>query len=178
MWEFDETEPIMLVKGLIKRGVNLLSNSAGNPYYIYPQVTRPFDNSSLGIPEPEENQLVSIDRLFKFSEMVQKAAGDVPVIGNGYSYLRQYLANIGSANIKMNRVKIIGLGRCAFAYPDAPNDVINNGSMEIKKCCISCSKCTQIMRDHGTTGCVVRDSEIYAPLAKKFTKERIEREGK
>jgi 2,4-dienoyl-CoA reductase-like NADH-dependent reductase (Old Yellow Enzyme family) len=178
MWEFDETEPIMLVKGLIERGVNLLSNSAGNPYYIYPQVTRPFDNSSLGIPEPEENQLVSIDRLFKFSEMVQKAAGDVPVIGNGYSYLRQYLANIGSANIKMNRVKMIGLGRCAFAYPDAPNDVLNNGRMEIKKCCISCSKCTQIMRDHGTTGCVVRDSEVYAPLAKKFTKERIEREGK
>lgn len=178
MWEFDEKEPIMLVKGLIERGVNLLSNSAGNPYYIFPQVTRPFDNSSLGIPEPEENQLISIDRLFKFSEVVQKAAQNVPVIGNGYSYLRQYLANVGAANIKMDRVKMIGLGRCAFAYPSAPSDILNKGFMDIKKCCISCSKCTQIMRDHGSTGCVVRDSDIYAPLARKFSKERIEREGK
>ncbi len=178
MWEFDEAEPIMLVEGLIKRGVNLLSNSAGNPYYIYPQVTRPFDNSSLGVPEPDENQLVSIDRLFKFSEVIQKAAKDIPVIGNGYSYLRQYLANVGAANIKLGRVKMIGLGRCAFAYPEAPSDVLNKGAMDVGKCCISCSKCTQIMRDHGKTGCVVRDGEIYAPLAKQFTKERIEREGK
>ncbi|MBK5200728.1 MAG: NADH:flavin oxidoreductase [Spirochaetaceae bacterium] len=178
MWKFDDSEPILLVKGMIKRGVDLLSNSAGNPYYIYPQVTRPFDNSSLGIPEPDEDQLVSIDRLFKFSEVVQKAAGDIPVIGNGYTYLRQYIANVGAANLAAHRVSMIGLGRCAFAYPDAPRDVLNNGKLEINKCCISCSKCTQIMRDHGMSGCVVRDSEIYAPLAKQYTKERIEREGK
>ena len=178
MWEFDEEEPIELVKGLVSRGCDILSNSAGNPYYIYPQVTRPFDTSSLGIPEPEEDQLVSIDRLFKFTELIQKAAKDVPVIGNGYTYLRQYLANVGAANLNENRCKMIGLGRCAFAYPDAPSDIFNNGFMEPKKCCISCSKCTQIMRDHGMTGCVVRDNEIYGPLAKQYTKERIEREGK
>ncbi|AEV28145.1 NADH:flavin oxidoreductase [Sphaerochaeta pleomorpha str. Grapes] len=178
MWKFDSSESERLVTAMIEKGVDLLSNSAGNPYYLYPQVTRPFDISSLGIPEPEEHQLVSIERLFHFSETVQKIAGDIPVVGNGYSWLRQFIPNIGAANLRKGSVKFIGLGRCAFAYPDAPRDVLLTGKMDSDKVCISCSKCTQIMRDHGTTGCVIRDSEIYAPLAKQFTQERIAREGK
>lgn len=178
MWKFDKREPEMLVHAMIEKGVDLLSNSAGNPYYIYPQVTRPFDVSSLGVPEPEEDQLVSIERLFHFSETVQRIAGDIPVVGNGYSWLRQFIPHIGAANIEQGKVTFVGLGRCAFAYPDTPRDVLLTGEMDIKKVCISCSKCTQIMRDHGTTGCVIRDSELYAPLAKQFTLERIEREGK
>lgn len=177
MWVFDPTEPVQLVKELVKRGVNLLSNSAGNPYYIYPQVTRPFDTSSMGIPTPEEHQLVSIARLFDFSRTVQEAAGKVPVIGNGYTWLRQFLPNVGAANLAACHVKMIGLGRSSFAYPEAPRDILETGKMDAKKVCISCSKCTQIMRDHGTTGCVVRDAKLYAPLAKQFRQETEEREA-
>ena len=178
MWKFDETEPIRLVKEMKARGVDLLSNSAGNPYYIYPQVTRPFDISSMGIPTPNEHQLKSIERLFYFSSVVQKAAGDIPVVGNGYSWLRQFIPNVGAANLKDKDVSLIGLGRCSFAYPDAPRDILNNKGMDPKKVCIACSKCTQIMRDHGKTGCVIRDSEVYSPLAKKYRKEADERENK
>ncbi len=176
MWKFESEEPQRLVNELVKRGIDLLSNSAGNPYYIYPQVTRPFDTSSMGIPTPEEHQLVSIERLFAFSEVVQKAAGTVPVVGNGYTWLRQFLPYVGSANLASGRVSMIGLGRSSFAYPDAPSDILNSGKMDPKKVCISCSKCTQIMRDHGTTGCVIRDSVLYAPLAKKFREEALLRE--
>ena len=35
------------------------------------------------------------------------------------------------------------------------------GAMDPAKCCVTCSGCTQIMRDGGQTGCVVRDSAIY-----------------
>ncbi|HQO73193.1 MAG TPA: NADH:flavin oxidoreductase, partial [Sedimentibacter sp.] len=42
-----------------------------------------------------------------------------------------------------------------------------NGKLEHNKCCIACSKCTQIMRDHGRTGCVIRDHKVYAPLYKE-----------
>ena len=75
MWKFDETEPVRLVKEMIAASVSLLSNSGGNPYYIYPQVTRPFDKSSYGIPVPQEHPLESIERLFYFTSVVQKAAG-------------------------------------------------------------------------------------------------------
>ena len=174
-WKFDETEPLEFVRQIVKEGVSLLSNSAGNPYYIYPQVTRPFDTSSEGIPVPEEHQLQSIERLFSFTEKIQKAAGDVPVIGNGYTWLREFLANAGAANIEDGRCQMVGLGREAIAYPDAPNDVLKHGAMQRGRCCITCSKCTQMMRDHGMDGCVVRDSELYAPMFQRQHKEAKER---
>ena len=171
MWKFDDTEPKMLVKLLVDEGVGLLSNSAGNPYYIYPQVTRPFDTSSMGVPVPNESQLESIERLFMFTKTVQEAAGEIPVVGNGYSWLRQFIPYVGAANLLNGSCKFIGLGRSSFAYPDAPRDVLVDGEMHPEKCCISCSKCTQIMRDHGRTGCVIRDSKIYMPLYKEAREE-------
>lgn len=176
-WKFDPTEPLEYVKTIIKEGVSLLSNSAGNPYYIYPQVTRPFDLSSKGIPTPEEHPLESISRLFNFTQEIQKVAGTVPVIGNGYTWLREYLAPIGAANILNKRCSMIGLGREAIAYPDAVKDCLRNGGMIHNKCCITCSKCTQIMRDHGMTGCVIRDNKFYAPMYQKYRKEAEEREN-
>ncbi len=176
MWKFDPSEPERLVREMVNAGVGLLSNSGGNPYYIYPQVTRPFDKSSYGIPVPEEHPLESVDRLFHLTEVVQKAAGDVPVIGNGYSWLRNFLPNAAAANIRVGRCTLVGLGRESFAYPNAPADVLEKGAMDPKKCCITCSLCTQIMRDHGTTGCVIRNSGVYMPLYKKFNAEAVERE--
>lgn len=177
LWKFAPEEPVALVKMLVEEGVQLLSNSAGNPYYIYPQVTRPFDSSSLGIPVPAENQLQSIERLFLFTDTVQKAAGDVPVVGNGYSWMREFFPNAGAANLLRGNCRFVGLGRSAFAYPDAPLDILKTGKMEPGKCCITCSKCTQIMRDHGKTGCVIRDSAVYGPLFKQYREETKEREG-
>lgn len=177
MWTFDAEEPIKLVEALVGSGVSLLSNSAGNPYYIYPQVTRPFDLSSEGIPVPDEHPLESIERLFAFTELIQKHAIGVPVVGNGYTWLRQFIAPVGSANLQQGSCAFVGLGRSAFAYPDAPKDILENGVLDPKKCCISCSKCTQIMRDHGRTGCVIRDSKVYAPLYMEARKEAKRRRG-
>ncbi|MDF2888784.1 MAG: NADH:flavin oxidoreductase/NADH oxidase [Lacrimispora sp.] len=176
MWSFDPEEPMTLVRRLCEEGIDLLSNSAGNPYYIYPQVTRPFDQSSKGIPIPEEHQLTSIARLFDFTRQIQKVAGDIPVVGNGYSWLRQFAPYAGAANLAEGSCRFVGLGRSSFAYPDAPLDLITKGFMEPKKCCITCSKCTQIMRDHGMTGCVIKDSDIYVPLYRKAEADAALRE--
>lgn len=163
----DFTEPLQLVKLLCENGVDLLSNSAGNPYYRFPQVTRPFDAAILGGEVPPEHPLESIARLFNFTRQIQKVS-TVPVIGNGYSWLRQFLPYIGSANIQDGSCSLVGLGREAFAYPDAPKDIFRTEAMDPKKCCIACSKCTQIMRDHGRTGCVIKDAAQYAPLYKEY----------
>ncbi|HPS82331.1 MAG TPA: NADH:flavin oxidoreductase, partial [Candidatus Limiplasma sp.] len=122
-WTFDPTEPMALVRMLCERGVGLLSNSAGNPYYIYPQVTRPFDSSSMGIPVPDEHPLESVARLFAFTRSIQREAGNVPVVGNGYSWLRQFAPNAGAANLASGSCSFMGLGRSSFAYTDAPRDL-------------------------------------------------------
>ena len=170
-WKFDPEEPTRLVRMMCGAGVDLLCNSAGNPYYIYPQVTRPFDLSSMGIPTPDEHPLQSIERLFSFTHLVQQAAGEVPVVGNGYTWLRHLLPHAGAANLAEGSCRFVGLGRSSFAYPNAPRDILQNGAMDPSKCCTTCSKCTQIMRDHGRTGCVVRDAKVYAPLYKQAREE-------
>lgn len=163
-WKFDEEEPLELVRLMCKAGVDLLSNSAGNPYFSHPEVTRPFDSPTIGGETPDEHPLISIERLFGFTRKIQEAAGNVPVIGNGYSWLRQFAPNAGAYNLEKGHIKMVGMGRSSFAYPNAPRDILNEGAMDPKKCCIACSKCTQIMRDKGRTGCVIKDSELYVPL--------------
>lgn len=174
-WKPDLTESLKLTRLLVENGVNLLSNSSGNPYYRFPQVTRPFDLPTIGSETPAEHPLESVARLFEFTRKIQQVAGDVPVIGNGYSWLRQFLAHAGAANLADNGCKMVGIGREAFAYPDAPKDILTGGAMVPGKCCIACSKCTQIMRDHGRTGCVIKDSQVYGPLYNEARKSAEQR---
>jgi 2,4-dienoyl-CoA reductase (NADPH2) len=174
-WRYDLKEPLRLVTELIRHGVQLLSNSAGNPYFRFPQVTRPFDLPALGGEIPDEHPLESVARLFLLSEQVQKAAGSVPVVGNGYTWLRQFFPYAGAANLQAGRISLVGMGRQAFAYPDAPEDIFTKGALDPGKVCIACSKCTQIMRDQGRTGCVARDRDVYLPL---YTQARQEAEDR
>jgi len=65
-----------------------------------------------------------------------------------------------------------GFWRQSFAYPDFARDIIAHGAMLRKKCCITCTKCTEIMRFGGQTGCVVKDSKVYLPIRREVTNGR------
>lgn len=175
-WKFDEVEPLRLVEAMEIAGVDLLSNSAGNPYFSHPEVTRPFDMPTIGGITPDEHPLISVDRLFNFSEKIHSRVKKAVVIGNGYTWLRHFAPNAGAYNLKNNRIDMVGMGRTSFAYPNAPKDILKQGDMNPEACCIACSKCTQIMRDYGQTGCVIKDSEVYLPQflkAREEAKQRI-----
>jgi len=86
------------------------------------------------------------------------------VVGTGYSWLRHHLGNVAAAVIARGWADLIGVGREAFAYPDFARDLLATGQMNPRKTCIACSRCTQIMRDHGRTGCVPFDREVYGPI--------------
>ena len=51
----------------------------------------------------------------------------------------------GEANLRDNRVSIVGMGRGAIAYPDFARDV----TMDKRKVCITVSYCTTLMRAKG-----------------------------
>jgi len=85
-------------------------------------------------------------------------------VGTGYSWLRTLLANAAAASKANGLATLIGAGRMGFAYPDFARDIITKGRMDPNKVCLACSACTQIMRDGGRTGCVVRDNEVYGPI--------------
>jgi len=56
-----------------------------------------------------------------------------------------------------------------FAYPDAPADLMARGALDPVKCCIACSRCTELMRMGSTAGCAVRDHPLYSSLHRDAT---------
>ena len=159
----DLSEPKKLIGLLAERGVKILNTTVGNPYYS-PHIGRPFNEPIIGAYESPEHPLVGLDRIITITGQIQKAAPDVAVVGTGYSWLRSLLPYVGAANKKNGKVTLVGAGRMYFAYPCFPKDIIPRGKMDPDKVCVGCSACTQIMRDGGTAGCVIRDNKVYGPI--------------
>ncbi len=159
----DLTEPKKLIGLLQQRGVNLINITVANPYYN-PHVGRPFNEAIVGGYEEPEHPLVGVSRLVNLTGEIQKKFPGIAIVGTGYSWLRTLFANVAAANKANGLTTLVGAGRMAFAYPDFAKDIITKGRMYPEKVCVSCSACTQIMRDSGTTGCVVRDNEVYGPI--------------
>ncbi|NMA94838.1 MAG: flavin oxidoreductase/NADH oxidase [Clostridiales bacterium] len=156
----DLKEPIELVKMLSDRGVRLINLTTGNPYYN-PHVNRPYD---IGPYLPREHPLRGVARMLGIIRDIQSAVPEMAVISTGFSWLRHLAPYIAAGGIEDNWFKLAGFGRQAFAYPDFARDILEKGEMEPRKCCISCSKCTEIMRDGGRTGCVIKDAKVYMPI--------------
>ncbi|MCK4601144.1 MAG: flavin oxidoreductase/NADH oxidase, partial [Phycisphaerae bacterium] len=111
-----------------------------------------------------EHPLVGVARLIGLAGEIQLAFPRLAVVGTGYSWLRQFMPNVAAAVKADGLATLIGVGRGALAYPDFAADIITHGRLDPAKVCISCSACSQIMRDGGMAGCVVRDGEIYGPI--------------
>jgi len=162
----DLTEPKRLVKELQELGLAILNTSASTPYYR-PYITRPYDQPvSKGYEQPE-HPLKGVERLFMLAEDIQKEFPKLPVVGSGYSWLRQFGGAAAAANIIAGRHTLVGFGRQAFAYPYFARDLMEKGKLDPKKCCITCSKCSQLMIWGSKTGCVVRDADLYANVYKE-----------
>jgi glutamate synthase (NADPH/NADH) small chain len=127
-------------------------------------VGRPFNEPIEGGFEEPEHPLVGVDRLVNLVGEIQKQFPDIAMVGTGYSWLRTLFANVAAANKTNGLTTLVGAGRMAFAYPDFAKDILTHGRMYPEKVCVSCSACTQIMRDAGMTGCVVRDNGVYGPI--------------
>jgi 2,4-dienoyl-CoA reductase-like NADH-dependent reductase (Old Yellow Enzyme family) len=162
----DLAEPIRLVRELKDLGISAVNVTIGNPY-SNPHVNRPADRMVVGAPDAPEPPLVGVARIIGVASRIQQAQGDVPIVGSGYSWLRQYFPHFASAVISAGGAAMVGLGRGALAYPDFARDILERGAMDPEKVCITCSACTQIMRDHGQSGCVVRDAKVYAPILRE-----------
>ncbi len=164
----DLREPIKLIKLLYKKGVKLVNLSCGNPYYN-PHVGRPYDTGSY---TPPQHQLENTATMLGIIRDIQKAVPEIALVATGFSWLREFGANVAAGGIEDGWFKFAGFGRQAFAYPDFARDIIENGSMKREKCCIACSNCTVIMRDGGKTGCVPKDAKVYAPIFKEGRKDK------
>ena len=164
--EVDLAESLRLVGEINKLGVNLINITMGTPYYN-PHINRPY-NLNVGGAAPPSHPLANLASFIKHIATVQQAYPDISCVGTGYSYLRQFAINAAAYSLEHKLAKIIGFGRGAFAYHKFAHDMLA-GFMDSRKCCVTCSKCTEIMRAGGTTGCPVRDTEVYMPIYRHYT---------
>jgi 2,4-dienoyl-CoA reductase-like NADH-dependent reductase (Old Yellow Enzyme family) len=162
-WQADLAEPLRLVGELSAAGAPLHNISMGYPRF-QPHLNRPHDRPLAGAPPPPEDPIRGVVRFQEAVRDVRRAAGGVPVMTAALSWLRHLAPTVAAGLVREGWCDVVGFGRTAFAYPDAPHDILTRGAMSPDKCCVACSMCSQIMKDvAGRGGCVVRDAAIYAP---------------
>jgi NADPH-dependent glutamate synthase beta subunit-like oxidoreductase/2,4-dienoyl-CoA reductase-like NADH-dependent reductase (Old Yellow Enzyme family) len=169
----DPTEPIELVRFLRSSGAPVVNITIGNPYYN-PYVNRPYDLPIVGSPVSPEHPLMGVARFVSVVRQIQAAVPGLLVIGGGYSWLRHFFPHVAAAAVRDGWVSLVGIGRLAFAYPDFVRDLAEHGRLDPERVCVTCSACTQIMRDGGRAGCVPRDSAIYEPIYKAGRAEALD----
>ncbi len=158
----DLTEPLLLIAKMQKEGIQLLNVTVGNPYYN-PHVNRPYRKGGYEAPEAPEAGLARFEQIEKH---IKEKFPTLPVVGSGLSYYRADLFEQAERQIATGVCDLVGFGRMWLAYPDFYRD-FQNGRFEAKKCCLACSKCTELMRGKQVSGCAVFN-EYYRELYKKM----------
>ena len=164
MGELDLTEPDMLIEKLVKEGIQILNVTVGNPYYN-PHVNRPYRKGGYVAPETPD---VGLARFEYIEKHIKEKFPSLTVVGSGLSYYRENLIEQSERQLREGICDMVGYGRMWLAYPMFYKDHMN-GNFDAKKCCLACSKCTELMRAKKVSGCAVFN-EYYRNLYKEIQK--------
>lgn len=160
--ELDFTEPDMLLERLVAAGIQVLNVTVGNPYHN-PHVNRPYRKGGYEAPETAETGLKRFEIIEKH---VKERFPSLTVVGSGLSYYREDLIYQAERQLSEGVCDLVGFGRMWLAYPRFYRD-FTEGGFDSRKCCLSCSKCTELMRAKQVSGCAVFN-EYYRNLYKEI----------
>ena len=156
----DLTEPDMLIEKLVSSGIQILNVTVGNPYYN-PHVNRPYRKGGYQPPESAESGLARFEYIEKH---IKEKFPTLVVLGSGLSYYRKDLIEQSDRQLESGICDLVEYGRMWLAYPEFYRDY-TQGRFEYAKCCLACSKCTELMRAKQVSGCAVYN-EYYRELYK------------
>lgn len=152
----DLTEPARLIELMYEVGIRMVCTTAGSPYYN-PHIQRPaFFPPSDGY-QPPEDPLAGVARQIAAVAELKRQHPDMIFVGSGYTYLQDYLPNVGQAVVSRKMADSIGLGRMVLSYPELPADVIAGNDWQRKKVCRTFSDCTTAPREGIVSGCYPLD---------------------
>ena len=159
--KLDFTEPDLLLERLVAEGVQMLNVTVGNPYYN-PHVNRPYRKGGYIPPETPAEGLARFEVIEKH---VKDKFPTLTVVGSGLSYYRDDLMEQAERLLTEGICDLVGFGRMWLAYPTFYRDY-TAGNFTPKQCCVTCSKCTELMRAGQVSGCAVFN-ETYRELYRK-----------
>ena len=167
----DSTEPLAFVKMMEDMGMHYINVSAGI--------------AGSELTQPSKKYPEGVYRLFGWAQAVKKAVS-IPVIGSGYSYLRNGRNKLPESNqdkksffywaeknIRDGNVDMVGVGRQSLADPLFAKKMLA-GEPETVKYCTICDRCLELMFAQQAVGCAVHDRyyrELYRNL-KEGTREK------
>lgn len=160
-------------------GIGLVSTTAGSPYYN-PHIQRPaFFPPSDGY-QPPEDPLVGVARQVAATAELAAAHPSLALVGAGWSYLQEWLPNVGQAVVGSGGAAMVGLGRMILSYPDLAADVLAGRPLQGRAICRTFSDCTTAPRNGLVSGCFPIDpfykehpQRVELAAAKKAAKARL-----
>ena len=137
-------------------GIQLICITAASPYYnphlMRPAIFPPSDGYS-----PPEEPLAGVARMINITAELKNAFPNLFIVGSGYTYLQDWLPNVGQFVLRNHMADFIGLGRMVLSYPTMPDDIINGRPLERKQICRTFSDCTTAPRNGIISGCYPLD---------------------
>lgn len=167
----DLTEPRRFLALMEALGIELLCVSCGSPYYN-PHVQRPAAFPPCDGYLPPEDPLLGVARQIAVTAQLKREFPRLLVVGSGYSYLQEWLPNVGQAVVRTGGADSIGLGRMALSYPDLPADVLAGRPLQRKRICRTFSDCTTAPRNGMVSGCYPLDP-LYKDMPERLELTRI-----
>ncbi|MBI9102261.1 MAG: NADH:flavin oxidoreductase [Spirochaetales bacterium] len=155
----DLTEMRKFVKIMEAEGIDFINVSAG------------YAAANLELLLPSDQYPEGVPRLFGWTRMIKDEV-TIPVIGSGYSYLKEGTNNLygedkekksllyhAENNIEKGWVDFIGIGRQAIADPHFAKKLLENRQDEIKWC-TTCGGCGALLGNNKPIGCTVYEREF------------------
>ena len=97
--EMDLAEPIHLLRMLKENNVAAVNISCGSPYYN-PHIMRPAIFPPSDGYQPPEDPLTGVARQIHAAKACKEAVPDLPMVGTGYTYLQDFLAQSAQAVVR------------------------------------------------------------------------------
>ena len=160
----DLTEMLEFVKIMEEQGINFINVSAG------------YAAANLELLLPSARYPEGVPRLFGWTRMIKQAVS-IPVIGSGYSYLRdgqnqlygsdpeqKSLLFFAEKNLEYGYVDLIGVGRQSIADPRFAVRLLNGKEKDIRWC-RTCGGCGSLLAGNKPIGCTEYDRKYAEILA-------------
>jgi 2,4-dienoyl-CoA reductase-like NADH-dependent reductase (Old Yellow Enzyme family) len=164
----DLFEPLRFARMIEELGMDYVNVSAGIPA-VTPEIVRPTKNYPEGIY-----------RHFGWAKAVKKLVR-IPVIGSGYSYLRNGKNDLkepdpskksflyyAEKNLRENNVDLVGIGRQSLADPLFAKKILS-GDLDKVNFCTACGGCSILLTSQKEVGCTVYN-KYYKGVLKELRK--------
>ena len=162
-----------LLGALEKMGIRWVCITAGSPYYC-PHIQRPAFFPPQDGYQPPEDPLRGVARQIEATARLKAAFPRMVFVGSAYSYLQEWLPNVGQNAVRRGLTDFVGLGRMVLSYPELPADVLAGRPLRRAAICRTFSDCTTGPRMGMVSGCYPLDPFYKArPEAAEILKVRV-----